>query len=206
MLQMIPVGTRFAIDVHKGEGAGLRLSLDPRFEALYAAGFYEASLLGCLLAHLKPGDVFYDVGAHIGYVSLVAARVVGAAGKVFAFEADPVNAARIAGHVQMNALPQVDLVPAAVWSECKTLSFQRASDSSSRNKGAIADSGQDGGGDGTIAVEAVTLDRFAEDHRPPAVVKVDVEGAEEEVLKGAEGVFRTARPTLICEVHHGRAA
>ena len=206
MLRIIPVGTRFATRVRKGEGAGLRLSLDPRYEAPYAAGFHETALLACLVAHLRPGDVLYDVGAHIGYISLVAARLVGPSGRVFAFEADPENADRITGHVQMNALPQVELVPAAVWSECKTLSFHRASASSSRNTGAVGASNQDNSVDGIIVVEAVTLDRFVEDHRSPAVVKVDVEGAEEEVLKGAEEVFRTSKPTLICEVHHGRAA
>jgi FkbM family methyltransferase len=206
MLRIIPVGTRYPTLVRKGEGAGLILSLDARFGAFYAAGSYETAMLANLMPRLREGDVLYDVGAHIGYVSLVAARVVGPRGRVFAFEADPENAARIAGHAQMNALPQVELVPGAVWSECRTLSFHRASASSSRNTGAIADSGGGDSSDGNIVVEAVTLDRFAEDHRPPAVVKIDVEGAEVEVLKGAEGVFRRSKPTLICEVHHGRAA
>ena len=116
-------GARFAVRVRKGTGAGLRLSLDTRYEAQYAAGFHETALLACLAAHLKPGDVLYDVGAHIGYISLVAARLVGPSGKVFAFEADPENARRIIGHAEMNALPQVELVGAAVWSERKTLSF-----------------------------------------------------------------------------------
>src|SRR5271170_3898838 len=95
MLRLMPAGTRLAIRVRKGTGAGLRLSLDPRYEAQYAAGFHETVLLACLAAHLKPGDVLYDVGAHIGYISLVAARLVGPSGKVFAFEADPENAIRI---------------------------------------------------------------------------------------------------------------
>jgi FkbM family methyltransferase len=206
MLRIIPVGTRYATLVRKGEGAGLLLSLDARFGALYAAGFYETAMLANLMPHLRAGDVMYDVGAHIGYVSLVAARIVGPSGRVFAFEADPENAARIAGHAEMNALPQVELIPAAVWSECRTLSFHRASASSSRNTGAIADSEDGDSSNGNIAVEAVTLDRFAKDHRPPAVVKIDVEGAEVEVLKGAEEVFRTSKPTLVCEVHHSRAA
>ena len=60
--------------------------------------------------------------------------------------------------------------------------------------------------DGIIVVEAETLDHFVADHRSPTVVKIDVEGAEEEVLKGAEEVFRRSKPTLICEVHNERAA
>jgi FkbM family methyltransferase len=206
MLRIMPAGARFAVRVRKGTGAGLRLSLDPRYEAQYAAGFHETVLLACLAAHLKPGDVLYDVGAHIGYISLVAARLVGPGGKVFAFEADPENALRIIGHAEMNALPQVELVGAAVWSECKTLSFNRAAATSSRNTGAVTTLEQGKSAEGIIVVEAVTLDHFVADHRSPTVVKIDVEGAEEEVLKGAEEVFRRSKPTLICEVHNERAA
>jgi FkbM family methyltransferase len=206
MLRLMPAGTRLAVRVRKGAGADLLLSLDPRYEAPYAAGFHETALLACLAAHLKPGDVLYDVGAHIGYISLVAGRLVGPSGKVFAFEADPENARRITGHAEMNALPQVELVPFAVWSECKTLSFHRDAATSSRNTGAVTALEQGQSAAGVIVVEAVTLDHFAADHPSPTVVKIDVEGAEEEVLKGAEEVFRRSKPTLICEVHNGRAA
>jgi hypothetical protein len=57
-----------------------------------------------LVAHVKPGDVLYDVEAHIGFISLVAAGLVGPSDRVFAFEADSENASRIAGHAQMNSL------------------------------------------------------------------------------------------------------
>jgi FkbM family methyltransferase len=206
MQRVVPTGSRFATRVRKGAGAGLCLSLDPRYEAQYAAGSHETALLACLSAHLKPGDVFYDVGAHIGYISLVAGRLVGPGGKVFAFEADPGNALRITAHVAMNSMPQVELVGAAVWSECKRLSFHQAAATSSRNTGAVANREQGKGAEGMIVVEAVTLDYFAADHPSPAVVKIDVEGAEEDVLKGAHEVFRRSHPTLICEVHNERAA
>jgi FkbM family methyltransferase len=205
-LRALPGNTRVTTRVREGQGSGLLLSLDPRYEAPYAAGLYEAALLKFLAAHLKRGDVLYDVGGHIGFVSLVGARFVGLEGRVFAFEADPENASRIRGHAQTNELPQVEVVPAAVWSECKTLSFQRAAASSSRNTGAVAGGTESASPEGMIVVEAVTLDRFALDHRPPTVVKIDVEGAEEEVLKGAESVFLTGKPLLICEIHNARSA
>ena len=170
----------------------LRSRSKARYEAEYAAGFHETALVECLAAHLKAGDVFYDVGAHIGYISLHSARLAVPGGKVFAFEADPGNAARIRDHVQLNSMPQVEVVGAAVWSECKTLSFQSAPDSSSKNTGAVAALRNGPDTAKTIVVEALTLDRFAADHRLPNVVKVDVEGGEEQVLKGAEGVFRNA--------------
>jgi len=69
--------------------------LDPRFEMKYASGTYEFRVQRGLLSNLRPGLVFYDVGAHIGIVSMFAAQVVGAEGAVSAFEADTENARRI---------------------------------------------------------------------------------------------------------------
>lgn len=191
--------------VRAGQAAGLSLSIDPRYEVQYAAGLHENRLLECLASHLRPGDTFYDVGAHVGFVTLVAARLVGPQGKVFAFEADPENSARTGDHARMNSLPQVEVVCSAVWSESTTLSFARAADASSRNTGAIAQFVEDSDAGQVISIPAITLDRFAEEHRAPNVIKIDVEGAEGDVLKGAEAVFREARPILICEVHHADA-
>jgi FkbM family methyltransferase len=136
---------------------------------------------------------------------LVAARLVGLRGKVFAFEADPENSARTADHAQMNSLPQIEVICSAVWSECTTLSFARAADASSRNTGAIAQPGENSDVGQVLSIPAITLDGFAEEHRAPNVIKIDVEGAEGDVLKGAEAVFREAKPILICEVHHADA-
>jgi len=204
--RVLPAGARINTRVRKGQGVGLCLYLDPRYEAQYAAGLHETALLESLAAHLRQGDVFYDVGAHIGFISLVSARLVGPKGRVFAFEADPENASRILAHAQMNSLPQIELVRAAVWSECKALSFHRAPGFSSRNTSAVVHGTENKSADGIIEVEAVTLDRFALDHRLPVMVKIDVEGAEEMVLKGAEMVFRESKAKLICEIHNARAA
>ena len=72
--------------------------------------------------------------------------------------------------------------------------------------GAVANSEEGKSAEGVIVVEVLTLDHFAAHYPLPAVVKIDVERAEEEVLKGAEEVFRRSKATLICEVHNERAA
>ena len=178
--------------------------LDPRFEMLYADGQYEAPLQRTLSAYLSPGSVFYDVGAHIGIVSMFGARLVGKSGRVFAFEADPDNAARIKENVRCNNLDQVTVVPRAVWSSTGRLSFGRASAHSSRNQGAVAtDSAATG--EEIVEVEGVCLDEFSTDQRMPTLIKIDVEGSEAEVLRGSERLVAQARPVLICEVHHARA-
>ncbi len=203
--RILPSGTRVRVTVRTGLAAGLSLLVDPRYEAQYAAGLHENTILERLAVHLCPGDTFYDVGAHIGFVTLIAARLVGFHGKVFAFEADPENSARTGDHAQMNSLPQIEVIRSGVWSECTELSFARAADASSRNTGAIAQPGENSDVGQVISIPAVTLDRFAEEHRAPNVIKIDVEGAEGAVLKGAEAVFREAKPILICEIHSARA-
>lgn len=205
MRKILPSGTRVRVTVRAGQAAGLSLSIDPRYEAQYGAGLHEQALLECLGSHLRRGDVFYDVGAHIGFVTLVGARLVGPEGAVFAFEADSENSSRVLDHARTNSLAQIEVIRSAVWSECKTLLFERASDASSRNTGAVVQPAANLNIAEVISIPAVTLDRFAEEHRAPNVIKIDVEGAEGEVLKGAERVFRDAKPILICEVHHAQA-
>jgi len=200
----IPLNTHLWFRISDGLGKGMRALLDPRFEMLYADGQYEAPLQRTLSAYLSPGGVFYDIGAHIGIVSMFGARLVGKNGSVFAFEADPDNAARVKENVRYNNLNQVTVVQRAVWSSTGCLKFGRASVHSSRNTGAVArDSATID--ENTVEVEAVSLDEFSAEHRLPTLIKIDVEGAEAEVLRGSERLVARARPVLICEVHHARA-
>ncbi|MEZ8222135.1 methyltransferase, FkbM family [Candidatus Fervidibacteria bacterium JGI MDM2 JNZ-1-D12] len=197
----LPYGTRVWVQVRNGLGKGLWLRLDPRYELNYWNGDYEPEIQNLLAGRLRPGDVLYDIGAHIGFFSLIAARLVGKEGAVFAFEPDPENVARIEEHIQRNELNQVQVVPLAVWSASEQrLYFQRASEFSSRSTGAIVQTPTSTGID-VIEVQTITLDEFVQNHRPPNLVKVDVEGGESEVLKGAIWTFEIVRPLLICEVH-----
>jgi FkbM family methyltransferase len=202
---IVPVETRVWIRLRHGLGKGLWAHIDPRFETTYIEGEYERSLQECLLKYLQPGGVLYDVGAHIGIVSMFAAKLVGPTGKVFAFEADPENVRRIEEHIQRNSLGWITIAGLAAWYVDGYVEFQRDSAHSSRNQGGIstisASKNQD-----LIQVEAISLDTFAEKNRLPTVIKVDVEGAEAEVLRGSERVFARAKPILICEVHGSKPA
>jgi FkbM family methyltransferase len=73
---------------------------------------YETALT---LKHLQPGEVYVDVGANIGYYTLVAAQRVGVQGKVFAYEPDPDNFALLEANVLLNRLPQVQVFPYALY-------------------------------------------------------------------------------------------
>ena len=73
-----------------------------------------------------PGACFYDVGAHIGFYSLLAARLVGQGGHVVAFEPDPANAAVLRENITRNNLGQIEVVPVALWSHCGVVAFRRS--------------------------------------------------------------------------------
>jgi FkbM family methyltransferase len=200
----VPRETRVWVDIRAGLGKGLALYLDPRFEMDYASGKYEVRLQKALSEHLQPGSVVYDLGAHIGVVSMFASKLVGSAGAIFAFEADPENAKRIERRVRRNNLGQIYVLSCAVWSSNGQLSFERASAGSSRNQGGVAATSARTKQD-VIVVESTSLDNFANKHLPPALIKIDVEGAEAEGLRGCDRIFARSHPTVICEVHHRQA-
>src|ERR1019366_5321984 len=95
----LPHGTRVWAQTRVGLAKGLWLNLDPRFERHYAEGYYEPAIQKILAEKLSSGGTFSDAGGHIGFVSLIAARLVGDSGAVYSFEADPENAGRINQHV-----------------------------------------------------------------------------------------------------------
>jgi FkbM family methyltransferase len=203
----LPFGTKVWARIHSGEGKGLWLKIDPRWHKAYLEGSYEPGIQKFLREHLQPGDVFYDVGAHIGFISIIAARLVGESGSVFAFEAAPENVAALEHNVRRNALWQVHIHSVAVWSRCGKIGFRRPYPGALAGVVLDPDPGVSRAVDDLrIEVPATTLDRFVEKHLPPTLVKIDVEGAEAEVLDGAKKLFQESRPVLICEVHHQRAA
>jgi FkbM family methyltransferase len=202
--RVVPREMRIWVNIRGGLGKGLALHLDPRFEMDYASGRYELRIQKALSAHLQPGSVVYDVGAHIGVVSMFASELVGTTGEIFAFEADPENARRIEAHVRRNNLGQIRVFSCAVWSSVGQLSFERASAHSSRNQGSVASASGRTKQD-VMVVESVSLDSFAQRHPPPTLIKIDVEGAEAEVLRGAEQTVSQSHPVVICEVHHTQA-
>jgi FkbM family methyltransferase len=167
----------------------------------YATGNYEPLVENAMVSGLGTGSVFYDVGAHIGIFSLLAARIVGKSGSVFAFEADPDNAQRIREHARRNGLDQINVIPCAIWSSPGKLTFQRALPNSSRNQGAVSTDPQIRN-EHMTEVEALSLDSFSLAHVAPTLIKIDIEGGETTALQGGEATFTSHGPMLICELHN----
>jgi FkbM family methyltransferase len=210
------VGTRFLpkvqawVQIQSGLSQGLWMHLRLPREAIIWRGEHEPEVQNAILAGVRPGAVVYDIGANVGTMALGAAQLVGNLGMVIAFEGDPENIERLREHSTRNGLEdRLRVVHAAVWSRTATdgIGFRRGAPSRSQG-GVEADGNRPVLGSGeVINVPAVTLDDFvAAGEPPPQLLKIDVEGGEYEVLRGANTLFARERPLLIAEVHHQWAA
>jgi FkbM family methyltransferase len=156
-----------------------------------------------LCRYLKPGDCFYDVGAHIGFYSLIAARIVGQAGNIIAFEPDPDNAETLRENASKNDFSAVSVVCAAMSDKDGVVRFHRSTQSdASRMSGMVISNNLPGMPESeTFSCQAVSLDSFCSSHPAPNLIKIDVEGAELQVLDGARSLLAQKKPVLIIEVH-----
>jgi len=197
--KIMPRNTLAWAQVQNGPASGLWLHLNPRTGSLYFAGGGEPAVQAALQEHLRPGMVFYDIGANIGFFSLLAARLVGPQGRVVAFEADPEVAARLREHIARNNCLWITAQEQAVWSESTTVSFARTDPATSPDRG--LGHVVSGPADGTIQVDAISLDDFTRSQPAPNFLKCDVEGTEVEVFRGAQRLLAEKRPGILCEMH-----
>ena len=155
-------------------------------QKIFFDGYYERGLIDWLKRTLRPDDVFWDVGANIGAVTLVASRLCK---QVVAFEPDPRSLPLLTGNVQSNALTNVEIVPAALGESAGTAVLHQAPAKNTGMSSLLADRG-DGGSQAPVTVmPADTLVRERPD-LAPTVMKIDVEGAEHLVLRGAADLLR----------------
>jgi FkbM family methyltransferase len=161
---------------------------------------------------VRAGDVVYDVGANIGWYSLLAARGVGATGEVVAFEPSIVNAACVQENAATNGMGNVTVIPAAVtdrdgWAVFLDRgSLEGRLEKNDTQAQAERRAKRDQSHKGASVVPVLTLDSWIAETstRPPSIVKIDVEGAELGVLQGMLETLRSAKPVLIVELHGTR--
>src|SRR5207245_963488 len=122
--------------------------------------------------YLRPGMIFYDIGANIGFLSLLGARIVGKDGRVFAFEPDPELGARLRVNVRHNDLQVISVEEKAVWCESGTVCFARADPATSPDRGLGHIVARPAGD--TIQINTVSLDDFVLAAPAPDFLKCDV--------------------------------
>jgi FkbM family methyltransferase len=198
--KLVPRDSLIWVQIDRGPAKGLWIRLNPRTGQNVQEGAGEPEVQRALLDHLRPGMTFYDLGANIGFFSLMAARIVGNSGLVISFEADPEIAVRLRENLSRNEFTHAQVEQKAVWSEPTVVSFVRVDPGTSPDRGL----GHVSAGESearTIRVEAVSLDHYTASHPMPDFLKCDVEGAELHVLQGAERLLRSKRPILLVELH-----
>jgi FkbM family methyltransferase len=197
------VGRNGGVPVLKGP---LKRSILPKTSAsenlAMLLGRYEPTVVLELLS-AGPIDVAYDIGAHFGFMSLALSKLVGKTGRVFAFEPIPENRFAIDRLIHMNRLDQVIQVAPLALGESNGKKRMLLRECSSMHQLEEAYQGKGCNTYPTVHVESCTLDSFIFDRGNPfpQLIKIDVEGAEESVLKGALKTLEVYKPTLVVEIH-----
>ena len=187
---------------------GFQLYINPKYDKgierkLYLTGSYEKGLLKVLDIILKPGDVVVDAGANIGLISVFCALRVGEKGSVLSFEPHPETFSILQRNITVNKLSTVRAFKQALGSEH---SFAKIYSNLQINRGAasIVDFLEDSP---AFDIEVVTLDGVLNQNSISRInlLKIDVEGFEMEVLKGAmDALIKDDSPILVVECSNTR--
>ncbi len=196
------------VQVAAGGLQGMTVVLDMQTEKDYWLGTYEPELQQAVTDLVQPGMVIYDVGANVGYISLLLARAAAEKGRVFAFEALPDNIARIRRNAALNRMEaRITPIHAAVVERAGPVRFL-VHPSNAMGK-AVGSAGREHPEEylREIEVPGLTLDEFAyaQGNPLPQVVKMDIEGGEVLAVQGMQRLLAQVRPLLLIELH-GQAA
>src|SRR5438067_5173048 len=176
-----------------------------RPDILLRGDFQEFDTILWLRQVVRPGDCVLDVGANVGQMTLEAALLAGPTGRVFAIEPGPGNVRLLQRHLEANGLAdRVEVIPAA----CAAVHGQEIVLNVWGDQPDVVGSGHttrpvhEPGYNTGIRVPTVSVDGRCRDRGlKPAVIKIDVEGAEIEVLRGAQQTLRECRPLVRIGFH-----
>jgi FkbM family methyltransferase len=192
---------------------GFRMLASPRdymSYGIYFFGEYDPRMSDLLTRFVEPGQTCWDIGAGLGWFTLLMASRVGANGRVDAFEALPANAARVRDNIQLNRYDCIRLHQLAVSDKPGTIHFQPPVPDDPEVPAPEHCSGigyiTKTASDQTLSIEATTLDLVAgrEGIEALHLIKMDIEGAEVAALRGAEQTLRRFKPIIAIE--YNRAA
>jgi FkbM family methyltransferase len=176
------------------------LPLDHAHAGLIVRGTLEPPVQEALRRLLAPGDVFYDVGANVGFFTILGARLVGPEGRVVAFEPVPACARAVGHNIALNDFAHAEIREEAVGASsgrAQLLVVGEASWSHLASTGRHADVRDE------IDVTVVSIDELVEAGTipPPDVLKIDTEGAELQAITGMRATIEHHRPAIVCELH-----
>jgi len=189
-LRLLPPDTR--VPILQGPLRGKRWIVGSGTHGCWL-GSYEESKQRSFAREVRTGSVVFDVGAHVGFYTLLAAVLCGRTGRVVAIEPLPRNIAYLREHLRMNGIGNVDVIEAAASDVGGELTFgEGANNSTGRLHPA-----------GSRRVASITLDALVLGGRVPGphLIKMDIEGGEAAALRGARGILQAHRPTIFLATH-----
>lgn len=168
----------------------------------YFEADYEKDNIRIINDRVKSGMVIMDIGAHIGLMTAILGKKVGPTGKVFSFEPTPSTFKILQKTVAINNLSHATVNPFAVSDKKGTLSFY-VSEHDADNSNSLSNSKRTDRTEGTVDVQVVSVDDYIKEHNSGKVdfIKIDVEGAELKLLKGAVQTIRNNYPDMILALH-----
>jgi FkbM family methyltransferase len=178
----------FKMNVNLGDFIGRHIFLHGEYEDYVTRVFYKL---------LQPGDVVLDVGANIGYFTLLSASIVGKSGRVISFEASPQIFTYLSSNLSLNESENVESFCAAVGDKNGQVEFFEADDS---HLGLSSLRHLDNNNSKRIMIDMIELNCFAENFPKVQLVKVDVEGGEMRVFQGMQKILERDNPFLVFEV------
>lgn len=189
-LRLVP--RKAVVRVLRGRLRGMRWIAGSSINGCWL-GTYESDKAALFGQAVREGSVVFDVGAHVGYYTLLSSVLVGSEGRVVAFEPLPANLAYLREHLRLNGVSNVTVVEAAVSDHEGKAFFEEAPSSS---MGHISSAG-------TLEVKLLSLDSQVASGvlPPPDVIKMDIEGAEGSALSGARDVLTRYHPVIFLATH-----
>jgi FkbM family methyltransferase len=174
-------------------------TLDVIQRYIYYFGIWEPYVSRFVARRISPGDVVLDIGANIGYMSLLAASAVGPRGRVVAIEASAATYRKLKANLNRNDARQVQAIHGAVADQLGTLTLFHAPDTNTGMTSLVRDFGEGG-----EAVQAGPLQHWVapDDLRRARLIKIDVEGAEAQVLESLLPLAGelSAKVEIVCEI------
>jgi len=163
---------------------------------IFIEGIYEEGMTRLFQTLISRGECVLDIGANIGYYSILASRLVGAKGQVIAYEANPQIAEQLRLNAIENSCKNVSIYKVAVSDYCGNVSFFVAGH---ENKGLSSMRDLGGEAEQKIKLPCITIDSMLARIPKASLVKIDVEGAELLVLKGMKELISRDRPSIVFE-------
>ncbi|MCD5397250.1 MAG: FkbM family methyltransferase [Candidatus Pacebacteria bacterium] len=174
--------------------------------SIWFRGVYELKNTLLIQKILSSGDIFFDIGGNAGYFSVIASPIVGPAGSVHYFEPNPKLCALFKRSLEKNEISNVKIVPKAVMSNNGKVKFLSMKDSGLSRIVIDPKVIKNNQKNKLTTVPSITIDDYCQLNMDtkdcPKLIKIDVEGAELNVLQGAKQTLKRHQPIIFAEIQN----